>query len=135
MNFCFCKTDSLSSFIHSVREKNFSLKGEKSSQNRVLDSSHGNHDLFSTSPFALKFDLACALHLVIQGIMAILVSNKLNFGGVGPLAAITASAAAVIVWKKQEKTSDPDSVAQSKTCNSVLGSLWLIFEVTKTSRQ
>ncbi|XP_028966518.1 sodium/hydrogen exchanger 9B2 [Galendromus occidentalis] len=75
-----------------------------------------------------QFDLACALHLVIQGIMAVFISNRLNFGGVGPLTAITASAVAVIVWKKQGKTSDPDSIAQTKTCSSVLASFWLVFE-------
>lgn len=65
--------------------------------------------------------------------MVISISNKLHFGGVGPLAAITASAVAVMVWKKQAKVSEADLIAQKKTCNTVLTSLWVLFEVSFSS--
>lgn len=62
--------------------------------------------------------------------MVIFISNKLNLGGFGPLTSITAPVAAMILWRKQSKTSDANAIAQSRTCDSVLSNLWLIFEVS-----
>lgn len=79
----------------------------------------------------MQFDLLCPVYIVLTGAAAIFVSNRLGWSGVGPLAAITASAAAVVAWKRQAATDQPEDITQIASCSLLLKYLWLVFEVGK----